>query len=426
MTPDVKVLAVLYCYPPMLVPAAVCYAKLMLGLRRNGADVEIVTIAPDSFVSPGGPLYLDHALAAVVQDEATQHVIWSPEGSLWVRAAKLLDPSRRLTYRWLEPKKREWTYSALRYLRRKDLSRYDVLLTCSQPHANHLLGLELKKRTGLPWIAYFSDPWTENPYAGFRSKRVRAYNRALENRVLSEADLVLFTCEEMRELVARNHPALDAERSGLLPHAFVPDWYAPDPESRATRAQGEVRILQTGSFYGLRTPLPLIAALQRVASKLPLEGHLRIDSYGGMDDKYREQIGREGLAGILGVHGFVSYLKALSMMKEHDALLLIDAPLTTTAESVFLPSKLIDYLGSSTPIVAVTPDHGATARVVREVGGVVCPLERPGELDDFLLRVVRGGTIHTHPRADEVARYDYREVGRSLLAMMERCTRRAG
>jgi len=107
-----------------------------------------------------------------------------------------------------------------------------------------------------------------------------------------------------------------------------------------------------------------------------------------MEPEYRELIARSGLADVLNVHGYVPYLKTLSMMKSYDALLLVDAPLTTASESVFLPSKLIDYLGSGTPILAVTPSHGATARVVRETGGAVCPLETPQALDDFFLEAL--------------------------------------
>ena len=46
-----RILAVLYCYPPLLVPASICYLKLILGLRSQGVDVHILTITPDSFVA---------------------------------------------------------------------------------------------------------------------------------------------------------------------------------------------------------------------------------------------------------------------------------------------------------------------------------------------------------------------------------------
>ena len=410
-----RILAVLYCYPPLLVPAAMCYLKLMASLIENDVEVEILTIAPDSFDSPG--LFpLDETLSAVLPSQIKNHVVWSPENSFLIQTIKRMDPSRRFSYRWLEPKKREWLGPALRHLETLDLGRFDLLLTCSQPHANHLFGLELRKRTKLPWVAYFSDPWTENPYTKFASDRIRAHHRRFEDEVLRSADLVLYTCEEMRRLVADNHPALDEDRSGILPHSFVPEWYGSERQQRLETPA--IQLLHTESFYGPRTPLPLIDALRRVAQQVPLEGALRIDSYGRMDDRYRRLIADRGLDDVFAVHGFVAYLESLALMKGCDALLLIDASLTTTAESVFLPSKLIDYLGSHAPVIAVTPATGATARVVEETGGVVIPIERPEELDRLLMGMISDGEIPGAPRAEAISKYEYREVGRSLVGRL--------
>ena len=58
-------------------------------------------------------------------------------------------------------------------------------------------------------MAYFSDPWTDNPYQTFGSERVRQHHLHLEDEVLPAADLVLYTCEEMRKLVLEAHPVLD-------------------------------------------------------------------------------------------------------------------------------------------------------------------------------------------------------------------------
>lgn len=411
-----RILAILYCYPPLLFPAAMCYLKLMAGLVENDVEVEILTIDPESFDSPG-PVPLDETLLKVVPEAITNHVVWSPENGWPIRLVKRLDPGRRLTYPWLEPKKREWIGPALRKLRKLDLGRFDLILSCSQPHANHLLGLELKKQTGLPWIAYFSDPWTDNPYQSFGSERVRQHHRTLEDLVLRRADLVLYTSDEMRQLVVDRHSVLQAERTGILPHAFVPGWYG---TTQPHRLDGPpVRLLHTGSFYGPRTPLPLIDALRRVDQRVGLGDRLRIDSYGGIDDRYRQLVTARGLGEVFSIHGFVAYLESLALMKQCDGLLLVDAALTSTAESVFLPSKLVDYLGAGRPVIAVTPANGTTARVVAETGGTVVPIEDPSALDRILLEIVEEGRVPGSPGADAIGRYDYREVGRSLLRLFQ-------
>jgi hypothetical protein len=411
-----RILAVLYCYPPLLVPAAMCYLKLVASLVENDAEVEIVTIDPETFDSPG-PIPLDETLLKVMPDGVKNHVVASPESSFLIQAIKRLDPKRRFSYFWLEPKKREWLRRGLRRVLAQDLSRYDLVLTCSQPHANHLMGLELKRRTGLPWVAYFSDPWTDSPYQTFGTETVRRHHLRLEDQILAAADRVLYTCDEMLDLVLDNHRVLDRAKTGVLPHSFVPDWYGGDHPQRL--AGPPVRLLQTGSFYGPRTPLPLIDALRRVSRQRELEGKLRIDSYGGMDDRWKKLVADKDLENVFSVHGFVAYLESLRLMKQTDGLLLIDAALTSTAQSVFLPSKLIDYLGSGAPVIAVTPEHGATARVVRECGGTVVPIEKPEELDRLLLRIVDEGEIPFEPHEEACRAYDYRTVGRELLDRLQ-------
>jgi hypothetical protein len=106
------------------------------------------------------------------------------------------------------------------------------------------------------------------------------------------------------------------------------------------------------------------------------------------------------------------------MMPTFDHLLLVDARLGQTEESVFLPSKLVDYLGSGSPVVAITPVPGTTARVVTETGGRVADIENPGAIRDLLGRLLEPGPVRpTSPEA--VERYHYRAVARRLCTILE-------
>jgi hypothetical protein len=413
----VRVLMVVYCFPPMMVPASICYAKLVNGLRRTGVDVEVLAIDPMTFDSPGTPF--DPELAMRLPEDVPLHLVRSPELSFWFKVANRLDPQHHFTYRWLEPRKREWTYPAARRLRSLDLRGFDVLLTCSQPHANHLLGLGPHEKHRIPWVAYFSDPWSGNPYTLFRTEKVRAYQYRLEAEVMRSADLVLFTCEEMRDFVIQAQPALRADRTGVLPHAFVPEWYHDPARSGPDAGDRPVRVLHTGSFYGPRSPVPLIESLERLGGAQRLRGRLRLDHFGAIADEHVARIHASGLQDVFIVHDFVPYLRTLEMMSESDALLLVDAPLTSMAESVFLPSKLVDYLGARRPIIAVTPSQGATARVTREVGGTLCPQEDPLALDRALETTMRNRASASTLDETMVRRYEDSVVAEDLVQMMQ-------
>jgi len=411
----VRVLAIVYCFPPLLVPSALCYLKLILGMRENGADVEVLTIDPRSFLAPDPGLF-DPSIQRVVPADLVQHQVWSLEASIVARGLKRLAGRTLLGMRLFEPKKREWIIPAMLRLRRLDLRRYDIVLTCSQPHVNHLLGLHLKKRTGLPWVAYFSDPWARRIYDPFPSERIAKYHRSLEAKVMRTADRVLFTSEEMLRLAEEDHSAALRGKAGVLPHAFVPEWYGPPAVS--PRRPGPIRLLHTGHFYGRRSPAPLLLALGRLHRRRSLLDRLQVDSYGSFPPKERELARREGLEGVVRVHPTIPYLESLALMRDQDALLLIDAKLTETAESIFLPSKLVDYWGSGTPVLAITPIPGCVARVVTETGGVVCNIEKEEEIDAVILRLLDEGVLPP-PRSAAIQTYQYKEVSRRLLACMD-------
>src|SRR5690606_41178287 len=71
----------------------------------------------------------------------------------------------------------------------------DVLITTGTPHSLHLIGLELKKRTGLPWLADFRDPWTTIHYHNSLrlTKKSQEKHLKLESEVLNKADGIIVT-----------------------------------------------------------------------------------------------------------------------------------------------------------------------------------------------------------------------------------------
>jgi hypothetical protein len=68
---------------------------------------------------------------------------------------------------------------------------------------------------------------------------------------------------------------------------------------------------------------------------------------------------------LMRVLGATDYVPSLALMRRSHVLLVVDAP---GDSSVFLPSKLVDYLGAGRPIVALSP-AGPTARIVGGNGG---------------------------------------------------------
>jgi hypothetical protein len=90
-------------------------------------------------------------------------------------------------------------------------------------------------------------------------------------------------------------------------------------------------------------------------------------------------------ASLVHVRDTVPYSQALSLMSNSDMLLIIDGP---DDLSVFLPSKLVEYLGSGTPIFGIVPP-GTSARLLTRAGGAVSDPRKPEEVLAGLRQALR-------------------------------------
>ncbi len=418
-----RIFAILYCFPPLLVPATMCYLKLVIGLKELGHDVEVLTIVPESF-RPTRENMVDPSLNALIPAGLVRHEVWSWENNQFLKRLRDLGIVYRLGYRLWEPRKKEWVFPALQVVNRLDFSRFDVVLSCSQPHSNHLIGLHLKRKLGIPWIAYFSDPWSDMPWQDNRSAAIQRYNVRLEGEVMAAVDRALFTSAETVDFVMKKYPSGFRDKTGVLPHSFVPGWYAlkrtPTIERRA-----RVEILHTGHFYGDRTPLAVFKALKKLSQEGNLEEQLHLTCVGDMPEQYRRYLIEEGLSSIVTVRDTMPYLDSLALMSAVDYLLVVDAPLRHSEESVFLPSKLVDYLGSGKPVIGVTPERGTTARVLSETGNLWCNVADDEETARLFAKTLSGHVMTCFDR-DRVMEYHYLATCKKLTNELTRVCERPG
>ena len=97
---------------------------------------------------------------------------------------------------------------------------YEAVITTGPPHSTHLIGLYLKKRYKLKWVADFRDPWTNiYYYQGFkRNLLIKALDRYLEKKVVSQADKVVTVSKQIASL-------LPERKIDIIPNSFDPDDY---------------------------------------------------------------------------------------------------------------------------------------------------------------------------------------------------------
>lgn len=385
--PAPKLLAVSFAYPPLAYPRSIQVARLLKYARAS--TVLVCADEPgarrDPTIEPEADALLAACLHVPFKDSFTRRlanrVAYRLSRPLWRRLN--MAPDQYAAWRLA-------AVGAARAYISTNGFRPAALVTFAQPFTDHLAGLELKRRYGLPWVAHFSDPWADNPFSNY-DERTRRLNLALERAVVEAADRTIFTSRETVEMVFAKYPEELRRRARVLPQCFDPDLYGAAP----ARAGDKLVIRYIGNFYGTRSPEPLVRALTALLSENPraLDG-VSFEVVGQHDPQLIGRAGGDRLpAGLFTLRPAVSYRESLHLMAAADGLLVIDAPAEV---SVFLPSKLIDYMGAGRPILGLTPP-GAASDLIGRLGG---PVAHPSDtaaaasaLESFLgqLRSERAG-----------------------------------
>ncbi|MGB9115066.1 MAG: hypothetical protein WCC91_07235 [Bradyrhizobium sp.] len=353
-----RLLFLSWSYPPMPYPRATQVARLAAHAKIR--PLEVYCLAP----SGDRPVHSRDPSSGI-------DMVQIPRSLPARILERVFSERRHRTLQEYDVRYLWWRRAAMHMIRTRP-SHDDILVTFGQPMTDHLAGLKIKQATGVRWIAHFSDPWADNPFDPTAKEWL-----ASEAAVLQAADLAVFTSQETIDLVYAKHPDAWRAKARVLPHAYDASLY---PAAGGKNDRVTVRYL--GNLFAGRGPEPLFEALAILQSRSPeLLHRLRFEFIGEAPMDLRDHpLVSQLPPRCVNFLPKVGYLQSLALAKSADLLLNIDAPAAT---SVFLPSKLIDYVGAGRPIFGITP-AGTAAGLILSLGGWVADPTQPEQVADQL------------------------------------------
>ncbi|MFS8641041.1 MAG: glycosyltransferase family 4 protein, partial [Symbiobacteriaceae bacterium] len=313
---------------------------------------------------------------------------------------------------------------------RRMLARYgaDALLSTSGPYTNHLVGLALHRRSRLPWVADFRDPWTQNLHRSGIAWR-EALEERMERAVMREADVVLTVTRSFAEGFRQKYDGL-IRRLEVIHNGFdAADFRDIEPE----RVPGKCTFVYTGIFYKERHPRHLLRAVRELIDsgeidrervRLRFAGVFDYPGYSENADAVRDL----GLEDVVEVLGHVPHRRALALLKGADVLLLIN-DVHPDFGTTFIPGKLFEYMAVQRPILAMSLP-GEAASIIQRFGlGEVVPPEDVAAIKEAVRRFYRrwqaGELQEPRPLPAEAYRlYERREQARALAELLDELVQR--
>lgn len=262
---------------------------------------------------------------------------WLGKLSLWIRG------------NWFIPDPRIfWVRPAVNYLSKYLLANpVDAIVTTGPPHSMHLIGMELKRRTGTKWIADFRDPWTDwdvLPQLNL-GKRAWKYHKKLEHQVMQNAHVVLTVTNRLAKQLANTGGISEVQ---VVTNGFDSEDFA----ENASKKPDKFRIAHVGLLNDGRNPLQLWKALNNLCLKnSAFKEHLEVVLVGTVEQSVKESIGEfMSLKEQVVFPDYMSHAEVLELYANSAVLLLLVN--NTSNSSWILPGKLFEYLSARKPILA--------------------------------------------------------------------------
>jgi glycosyltransferase involved in cell wall biosynthesis len=273
----------------------------------------------------------------------------------------------------------------------------------------------LSGRTGVPLVADFRDTWAAGAFGRPTGPLKRLVDRTLEGYVVRRAAAVTVILPSLEADLRARHGATLPERVLVVPNGFEPlPPGPPRPEGRP------FTVLYTGSLAFTEDPRPFLRALA-AARAAGRDVVFRLVGVSGPDvhgKDLREHVEALGLRDACRVEPPRERHEVLGLQREADLLLVLGGPIGVPGGG--MPNKLLEYAGSGTPVLAITPPDGVMSRFVTETGiGVAAAPTDDAALAEALTGLADGSFLL--PERDEAALHPYRweDTARRIAALLD-------
>lgn len=281
----------------------------------------------------------------------------------------------------------------------------DTVITTSPPHSTQLIGLELKKRFPIRWIADLRDPWTDIYYYDqFKHTALaRKIDRNYERKVVENADLLISVSEDVKRIFAEKSLQPIAAKTIVIPNGFDSEDFQVEPVVDETKKV----ITYTGTISEAYDVDSLLAALHQMSDTW--KEKLLIRFVGKVPEMVVSKFKETGFD--VEQVGYVDHKKSVEYLLRSDLLLLV-IPRVSNNKGI-LTGKFFEYLASGKPVLAIGPTDGDLAQIIAETRcGKIFDYADSAGMKQFIVHELEQ-TV-TNDISEKVTQFSRRELTRKL------------
>ncbi|MCP4230734.1 MAG: glycosyltransferase family 4 protein [bacterium] len=291
----------------------------------------------------------------------------------------------------------------------------DAVYSISPRESGLIVGLILKKLTGIPWVMDITDPWS-NRYWRLRQPAFTSFiNKKLEYMVISGADAIFTTTRVLADYIIGRLVEKKTVRG--LNNGFDKDDYS---GRTIVKEPGDFNIVHIGNFSGANGVEKIIEGFANaLKNNVDFRQSAKLYLIGGNTKKFRALKNKSEFAANISAPGYLPYHDAVKAAAAADLNLLQKG---SEVEEAVVPGKFYIYLGAEKPIMAVVPE-GEAKRLTTELckARFLASPEDGSEITDAFLRAFNDRTPQ-QINWEKAKRYDYENIAGEVAELLDKLT----
>ena len=293
------------------------------------------------------------------------------------------------------------------------IRQFDIrtVVTTSPPHSTQLIGLKLKQKLNIRWIADLRDPWTDIYYYGqFRHTALaRTIDQRFERKVIENADLLITVSDDVKRIFAGKTNLPVAEKTIVVPNGFDAD----DFLIRPVKSEGMKVITYTGTISEAYDVGGLLKAIGHLDENI--RHKLVIRFVGKVPPVIVQKFNSAGI--LTDSVGYVDHSESIDYLFRSDILLMV-VPRVKNNRGI-ITGKFFEYLAAQKPVLAIGPTDGDLARLIGETNcGRLFGYEDSEGIEKFireqLINPLTGG------KPEIVAQFSRKQLTRRISELLEK------
>tara|TARA_S200000501_G_scaffold339840_1_gene347838 strand:+ start:34394 stop:35695 length:1302 start_codon:yes stop_codon:yes gene_type:complete len=246
---------------------------------------------------------------------------------------------------------------------KKIISKNDIktIITTGPPQSTHLIGLSLKKKYKIPWVADFRDPWTNVYYNKYLPRTLKSIkkDKMLENKVLNACDAVTVVSEGLSDEFFNRSKHIEVIHNGY----DYKDIYKAN-----NICTSRFSLEYVGNLKSNQNIKELWEAIEELLNDYhEIKNKFTLSFTGNVNSQIIELIKDfKLLNSCLNVNNYVTHEEAIDRMMNTNLLLFIIPK--TENNNLIITGKIFEYMATRTPILSVGPKTGEASNILDTIG----------------------------------------------------------